>query len=203
MYTADVVLPSEDADQYRALKSAWHKQYQPENPTEGHLVETIVATIWHRRRLQAIEVGTLDLPKCERAGNLHKAFTTLTANVEMANAVRADFNNARALTDVWRNEVRLDRSIARSLKEFQRLVDLRPHEPDTKPDPNADKTGPETDEQKSQNQSQEPATEVEPKRSGDQPAPHCVLKDSSRAPEPPEIEWAPPESESSRNLKAT
>ena len=171
IYTKDVVLPSEDAAPYRELLAAFRQEYQPETPTEIYLIDNVVTSIWRRRRLQAAEVGLQDLLRCEQAERIEANFDNISKNAEMANAMRSDFSNARVLSDLWRHDARLERSISRSLKELQRLKDLRPDQPGT--------TGPQPEQQNSQEQSQTPATETESSTSDDQPIRACVLRATS------------------------
>jgi hypothetical protein len=115
MYTKDVVLPTEDVAQYNALRAAFHAEHQPETPTEEMLVDTIVIALWRRRRLQATEVGFHDYRICELSPILHKRYDVVTPNAEMAHAVRDDYTGPRMLSDLWRHDARLERSIFRSL----------------------------------------------------------------------------------------
>jgi hypothetical protein len=112
MYTKDAVLPTEDASQFRALLAAFRAEHQPITPTEDYLVENMVTAIWRRRRLQAIEVGLIDLQTCEQSADLRETFAVVTENAETANAVRDDFRSARTLSDLWRHDARLDRSVS-------------------------------------------------------------------------------------------
>ena len=179
IYTKDAVLPTEDASQYRELLAGFRREYQPETPTEAYLIENTVTSIWRRRRVQAAEVGLQDLVRCEQAKRMEENFDRITNNAEMANAMRSDFNNARMLSELWRHDARLERSISRSLKELQRLKSLRPNEPDQPDQPGA--TGPQPEQQNSQEQSQTPATETESTTSDDQPVPASVLRATSTA----------------------
>ena len=176
IYTKDVVLPTEDASQYRELLAGFRREYQPETPTEAYLVENTVTSIWRRRRVQAAEVGLQDLLRCEQAKRMEENFDRITNNAEMANAMRSDFNNARMLSELWRHDARLERSIARSLKELQRLKSLRSNEPDQ-----PGTTGPQPEQPNSQEQSQTPATETESTTSDDQPVPASALRATSTA----------------------
>lgn len=175
IYTKDVVLPTEDPAQYRELLAAFRHEYQPETPTEIYLIENAVTSIWRRRRVQAAEVGLQDLQRCEQSAQLLDSFEHISTNAEMANAMRADYTNARMLSDLWRHDARLERSITRSLKEIQRRKDLRPNEPDS-PGPTIGSTSPESENQKEQEQSQTPATDTESTTSDDQPIQSSVLR---------------------------
>ena len=168
IYTKDVVLPTEDVTQYRELLAAFRLEYEPETPTETYLIENVVSSIWRRRRVQASEVGLQDLLRCEQAERIEANFENISTNAEMANAMRSDFTHGRMLSDLWRHDARLERSISRSLKELQRLKSLRPNEPN--------QPGPQPEKQISQEQSQTPTTETESTTSDDQPLPVSVLR---------------------------
>jgi hypothetical protein len=47
-----VVLPWEDAGEYRALLEAFVAEHKPLGPTEEHLVEELAGVIWRKRRLR-------------------------------------------------------------------------------------------------------------------------------------------------------
>ena len=103
IYTKDVVLPTEDPTQYRELLAACRSEYAPETATEIYLFENIVISIWRRRRVQAAEAGLQDLHHCKQSERIKENLETMTANVEMANAKRVDYTNARMLSDIWRH----------------------------------------------------------------------------------------------------
>jgi hypothetical protein len=46
------VLPWEDGDEYRVLLEALVAEYNPQGPTEEHLVEELAGIIWRKRRLR-------------------------------------------------------------------------------------------------------------------------------------------------------
>ena len=187
IYTKDVVLPTEDPAPYRELLAAFRQEYQPETPTEIYLIDNVVTAIWRRRRVQATEIGLQDLLRCEQAERIEANFDNISVNAEMANAIRSDYTHARVLSDLWRHDARLERAIARSIKELQRLKSLRPNEPDapgsqagpqTEPTP----TTPEPEQnQKQQEQSQTPTTSLESIRSNDQPIQPAVLRATTAA----------------------
>ncbi len=176
IYTKDVVLPSEDPIPYRELQAAFLLEYSPETPTEIYLIDNIVTAIWRRRRVQAAEIGLHDLLRCEQSAGLRKRFTDVNASAEMANAMRADFTASRMLSDLWRHDARLERSITRSLKELQRHKDNRPIEPEQ----SGPKTGPITN-QKQQEQSQTTSTTPESTTSNDQPIQAATLRATATA----------------------
>jgi hypothetical protein len=49
------IIPGEDPAELEALTAAFHLQYQPANPTELSLVDTLISTEWTQRRLRRIE----------------------------------------------------------------------------------------------------------------------------------------------------
>jgi hypothetical protein len=52
-----IVLPWEDAEEYRALVSALAAEHAPHGPTEEHLVEGIAGILWRKRRLRLAEAA--------------------------------------------------------------------------------------------------------------------------------------------------
>src|SRR5262245_47976353 len=55
IYAFSHVIRGEDPDEFDALKAAFLEQYQPADPTQLALVDTLIATEWTQRRLRRIE----------------------------------------------------------------------------------------------------------------------------------------------------
>lgn len=53
-----VVLPWEDADEYRGLVEALVAEHAPQGVTEEHLVEELAGILWRKRRLRLAEAAT-------------------------------------------------------------------------------------------------------------------------------------------------
>jgi len=53
----NVVLPWEDASEYRDLVAALVAEHVPVGPTEEHLVEELAGIVWRKRRLRRAEAA--------------------------------------------------------------------------------------------------------------------------------------------------
>jgi len=102
-----VVLPNEDPAGFQQLCDNLTAEWQPETPTEGHLVTQIAIAFWKLDRLEAIETcGGDDMVVHE--GNL--------------------------ATRIWQQQTRLERSRSKAIAELQRLRQARQSVP-AKPEP--------------------------------------------------------------------
>jgi hypothetical protein len=52
-----IILPWEDAHEYKALLEALAEEHKPDGPTEEHLVEELAGVIWRKRRLRLGEAA--------------------------------------------------------------------------------------------------------------------------------------------------
>ncbi len=51
------LLPWEDTDEYELLAAALHDEYEPQGPTERHLVDELAGIIWRRNRIGMAETA--------------------------------------------------------------------------------------------------------------------------------------------------
>jgi len=109
-----VVLPHEDPAEFQLLCDNLTAEWQPETPTEGHLVTQIAIAIWKLDRLEAIETWG-DTEMVVRDGNL--------------------------ATRIWQQQARLERSRSKAIADLQRLRQARhsvPAEPAVETGPQAE-----------------------------------------------------------------
>src|SRR6266568_8147458 len=52
---ASTVIPDEDPAAYDALAADYHREFQPQSPSESFHVDTMLRADWHKRRLQRVE----------------------------------------------------------------------------------------------------------------------------------------------------
>jgi len=102
-----VVLPGEDPAEFQQLCDNLTAEWQPETPTEGHLVTQIAVAIWKLDRLEGIETYG-DTGMIVHEGNL--------------------------ATRIWQQQTRLERSRSKAIADLQRLRQARQGVP-AKPEP--------------------------------------------------------------------
>jgi hypothetical protein len=89
-----VVLPNEDPAGFQLLCDNLTAEWQPQTPTEGHLVTQIAVAIWKLDRLELLE----------RCGGLDMAV-----------------GQSNLATRIWQQQARLERSRSKATAELQRL----------------------------------------------------------------------------------
>ena len=115
-----VVLPWEDADEYRGLVEALVTEHAPVGVTEGHLVEELAGVLWRKRRLRLAEAaahrrglkGTFaPYHETVKAALAHLDATKQTERV--VDAIRStDAETARELTELAEDEAMTERALA-------------------------------------------------------------------------------------------
>ena len=121
--TAEVLLPSESEEDFKALREALESEYDPVGPTEQLLVEDLVAARLRIARARIIEAGFFSKELEELDGFLSDG--KWDAKARLALVITRDANGADAHARIGRYETRLERSFHRALKELQRLQALR------------------------------------------------------------------------------
>ncbi len=115
------VLPSESQDDFQILLDAYIDRFDPADPVEMELVQTMAITRWRLRRIGNLESGMLEnemsLSGEETGDPLAAAFRTLA-------------NQGKALSLLIRYEATLNRLYDRALKQ---LDDLQNQEEPNKP----------------------------------------------------------------------
>ncbi len=131
-YSADIVLPGENPEEFEALLAELEAEFQPATPTERHLVHTIAACRWRLHRIVRLETGIFaqrmkeiarrneileepaDPP--ETPEETHQQATELLAASWIKDAL-----GANALVKLSYHESRLDRKLSRALRELRTL----------------------------------------------------------------------------------
>lgn len=117
-----MVIPGENAEEFADFRARLWADLRPVGVVEQMLVERIIGCAWRLRRVVRIENEVL-----ERAGNSWRMANQQRATYElirggMSTMLALSFEAARPATldALARHEVRLERSLARSLHELER-----------------------------------------------------------------------------------
>ncbi len=122
-----VVLDGESRSAFDALFTAVHAEHRPATPTEDALVTQVAMAIWRLRRFYHMEAGFLTIRLVQTADQASH-FTGLEHGHRLGLVAYADAQNANALTNLSRYEVRVLNSMIKSLQLFHYLRALRPVE---------------------------------------------------------------------------
>src|SRR5437588_450731 len=83
-----VVLPSDDLAAYQRHCKAFHDQYQPKNPTEVQLTQTVADLSWRLNRATAFETNMLALGITEKSNSVDTENDQVHTALAMAKAFR-------------------------------------------------------------------------------------------------------------------
>src|SRR5258708_2413729 len=83
-----VVLPSDDLAAYQRHCKGFHDQYQPKNPTEVQLTQTVADLSWRLNRATAIETNMLALGITEKSNSVDTENDQVHTSLAMAKAFR-------------------------------------------------------------------------------------------------------------------
>jgi hypothetical protein len=111
------VLPGESQDDFQILLDAYIDRFNPSDPVETELVQTMAITRWRLRRIGNLESGLLEDELSRAPGSTAVAFRNLA-------------NQGNALSLLIRYEASLNRLHDRALKQLELLQDSYvPNEP--------------------------------------------------------------------------
>src|SRR5882724_9410437 len=133
------IIPGEDPAELEALAAAFHDQYQPADPTQLALVDTLISTEWIQRRLRRIEAQLWNYQIDCLDKNLTQA-EFLDAQIQHRSPLGHAYQDA--LDPFSRLHRRIDstnRMFLRTLKALQDLqaaasASSRPAKPPSEPD---------------------------------------------------------------------
>jgi hypothetical protein len=121
-----IVLPSEDLAAYERHSQSFFDQYQPRNPTESQLVQSLVDTSWRINRIPALEANLLSLGMLDHLDSIDVAHPEAQAALAMAAAYA---QQTRALTALSTHGQRLSREFHKTLQALRELqAERRRHE---------------------------------------------------------------------------
>ncbi len=133
----DIVLPSEDEQEFEGLRRALITELRPEGSLEEQIAERIVACLWRLRRVFPIEAGILRktsltmennyaIEEADRRG--HESVTKAKLRREAQSpgaAFRHDAVYGDAIGKLSRYETAIERSLFRALHLFEQLQTAR------------------------------------------------------------------------------
>src|SRR5258708_6503879 len=117
-----VVLPSEDLPAYQRHCKGFHDQYQPKNPTEVQLTQTIADLSWRLNRVNAIETNLLTLGITEQSNSVNTDNDQVHTALAMAKAFR---EQNQALANISLSEHRLSVRFDKTLKQLPQMQEQR------------------------------------------------------------------------------
>ncbi len=118
LFSKSLLLPGESADRFNGLMAAYINHFNPADPYELELVETMAANRWRLRRTWTLETASLAREQEEQAA----ATRGEDPPVKTVLAHRNLMNPPRSLESLSRQEVRCDRNYHRAADRLRALV---------------------------------------------------------------------------------
>ena len=112
LYSESALLPSEDADRYRAHVSSYMADLKPLGPLQTDLAEVVADNIWRLRRIRKLEAEHSE------------ALSTSEYNINESlrpELIQQTVNLTRSLEMLGRHEVRIQNAMHKALKELKAL----------------------------------------------------------------------------------
>jgi hypothetical protein len=123
--TSQVLIPmDEDRPEFDRLCDAFVTEFQPVGPTEGSLLENLVAAKWRLGRARKEETGFFVKRALELEHDCQE-YRELAANARLAMIVDLDSAGSNTLAKISRYEARLERSFYKALSELRRTQEHR------------------------------------------------------------------------------
>jgi hypothetical protein len=123
--TSEVLIPMDEKQpDFDLLCDAFITEYQPVGPTEGSLLENLIAAKWRLGRARKEETGFF----VKRAIELEhdsQQYREMAANARLAMIVDLDSAGSNTLAKISRYEARLERSFYKALSELRRTQSQR------------------------------------------------------------------------------
>src|SRR6266481_9856437 len=113
-----VVLPSDDLIAYQRHCKGFHDQYQPKNPTEVQLTQTVADLSWRLNRATAIETNMLALGITEQSHRVDTENDQVHTALAMAKAFR---EQSQAFANLALYEHRLNVRHDKALKQLREM----------------------------------------------------------------------------------
>src|SRR5260370_41916566 len=117
-----VVLPSDDLVAYQRHCKGFLDQYQPKNPTEVQLTQTIADLSWRLNRVNAIETNLLTLGITEQPNSVNTDNDQVHTALAIAKAFR---EQNQALANISLYEHRLSVRFDKTLKQLREMQEQR------------------------------------------------------------------------------
>src|SRR6266436_7941193 len=117
-----VVLPSDDLAAYQRHCKGFHDQYQPKNPTEVQLTQTVADLSWRLNRATAIETNLLALGITEKSNSVDTENDQVHTALAMA---KAFCEQSQAFANLALYEHRLNVRHDKALKQLREMQEQR------------------------------------------------------------------------------
>ena len=117
-----VVLPSDDLAAYQRHCKGFHDQYQPKNPTEVQLTQTVADLSWRLNRATAIETNMLALGITEKSNSVDTENDQVHTALAMAKAFR---EQSQSFVNLALYEHRLTVRHDKALKQLREMQEQR------------------------------------------------------------------------------
>lgn len=117
-----VVLPADDLVAYERHCKGFFNQYQPKNPTEVQLTQTVADLSWRLNRSNALETNMLTLGITEKSNSVDTDNDQVHTALAMAKAFR---EQSQAFANLALYEHRLSVRHDKALKQLRELQDER------------------------------------------------------------------------------
>jgi hypothetical protein len=124
------VLSNESEDDFQRLLDSYVDRYEPSDPVEMELVQTMAITRWRLRRLGNLESSLLNNEVVKSAAEVDMEWATIPDDERLALAFRKLAEESKALALLMRYEASLNRAYERAVKQLELLQNsLRRNEP--------------------------------------------------------------------------
>src|SRR5260370_10172797 len=117
-----VVLPSDDLAAYQRHCKGFHDQYQPKNPTELQLTQTVADLSWRLNRATPIETTMLALGITEKSNSVDTENDQVHTSLAMAKAFR---EQSHAFANLTLYDHRLHLHFHKALKQLLEMQEQR------------------------------------------------------------------------------
>ena len=124
LYSQSALLPSENADLYRAHVSAYMVDLAPQGPLQTDLAEIVADNMWRLRRIRKLEA--------EHSEALSTSEYNLNESLR-PELIQQTVNLTRSLEMLGRHEVRIQNAMHKAMKELKALQTQQSHQPPVPP----------------------------------------------------------------------
>jgi hypothetical protein len=115
-------MPTEDLQAYQRHLESFAAEYNPQGPTEAHLVQALADTSWRLNRVAALETNLLSLGVASGSGPLTHAPQQIQDALAIAAALESQ---SKALSNLSMHSQRLSRQFERTVDKLHELQKTR------------------------------------------------------------------------------
>ena len=118
-----VVLPGDDEAEFQQLCADLHAEWQPQTPTETHLLQRMTVALWKLDRLEHLEWACY--LECSLQYTTEDGFAIDSNNEIVSNILPEEFRVRDMIDRVSHHQARLERSYDKALSQLQQLRKAR------------------------------------------------------------------------------